>query len=479
MKFNLKRHKPTEPNTINLAGGEAFTQSEKLELVTMLLTCFLENQFYRSANNTAKRLQELVGQIKDKPFVAKAALYARREAGMRSASHLVAGELAHHVKGAEWSKRFFDRVVYRVDDALEILSYHIAVYGKPLPNALKKGLGKALARFDAYQLAKYRREGASLKLVDAVNLLHPPHTDALGQLMAGTLRPAETWETKLTQAGQQAEGEEDKADRKAVAWADLVRSAKIGYFALLRNLRNILEQSPDVLDEALALLENPRLIRKSLVMPFRYRTALDAIEQAADLPNRQKVIRALGKAVDVSLENVPRFKGRTLIALDCSGSMMGRPIKIGSLFASVLYKVNDADLMLFSDVADFVTLNRDDSTLSLAQRMEGNARYAGTNFHAIFDTARAAYDRVVILSDMQGWMGYHTPTKSFEAYVKKTGNRPRIYSFDLAGYGSLQFPATGVYALAGLTDKTMETLQFLEKDKTALLRQIEAVELYP
>tara|TARA_R110002096_G_scaffold11515_2_gene42331 strand:- start:800 stop:2233 length:1434 start_codon:yes stop_codon:yes gene_type:complete len=477
MKFNLKRQKQTESTTINLAGGEAFTQSAKLELVTMLLTCFLENQYYRKAGDSAKRLQELIREINDKPFVAKAALYARREAGMRSVSHLVAGELAHQVKGADWTRRFFDRVVYRVDDVLEILAYHMAVHGKPLPNSLKKGLGQALTRFDAYQLAKYRREGAELKLVDAVNLLHPPHTQALGQLMAGTLQPAETWETKLTQAGQQAENAEDKAGRKAGAWADLIRSRKIGYFALLRNLRNILEQSPDVVDDALALLQDPRLIRKSLVLPFRFRTALDAVEQATDLPNRQKVIRALSKAVDLALENVPVLEGRTLIALDSSGSMHGNPIKIGSLFASVLYKTNDADLMLFSDIAEFKTFNRDDSTLSLAQRMEEKARFAGTNFHAIFQTARKAYDRVVILSDMQGWMGYYTPTESFEAYVKKAGNRPRVYSFDLAGYGSLQFPERGVYALAGFSDKTMETLMFLEKDKSALLHQIEAMEL--
>jgi hypothetical protein len=179
----------------------------------------------------------------------------------------------------------------------------------------------------------------------------------------------------------------------------------------------------------------------------------------------------------LALENVPRLDGRTLIALDSSGSMIGRPMKIGSLFAAVLYRTNGADLMLFSDDALMVTFNRDDSTLTLAQRMEDKARFAGTNFHAIFETARKAYDRVIILSDMQGWMGHYAPTKSFEAYVKRTGNRPVIYSFDLAGYGSLQFPEAGVYALAGFSDKTLETLQFLEQDKTALLSQIEAMEL--
>lgn len=479
MKFNsLLKQKATKPNTINLAGGQAHTQSDKLELVTILLTSFLGDQFYRKGDETAKRLSTLVAKIADKEFVAKAALYARREAGMRSASHLVAGELAHLVKGEEWTKRFFDRVVYRVDDVLEILAYCMAVYGKPLPNALKKGLGQALARFDSYQLAKYRRTSAELKLVDAVNLVHPPHTDALAQLVSGELSPASTWETKLTQAGQAAESEKDKEVQKAAVWKELIESRKIGYFALLRNLRNIVEQAPKMTDQAVELLADKTLIRKSLVMPFRFRTALDAVE-AADMPrrSRQKVVSALSRAVDLSLANLPRFGGRTLIAMDCSGSMIGKPMKVGSLFAAVLYKANDADLMLFSGDARYVSLNADDATLSIAQRIEEKAEWSGTNFHAVFQRANQAYDRIVILSDMQAWMGHWTPKEQFDRYVDKVGKRPRIYSFDLAGYGTLQFPEREVYALAGFSDKTMDTMRFLEEDKSALLREIERIEI--
>ncbi len=479
MKFNqLLKRKERKPKTRNLTGSEAFTISPKFELVSVLLTSFLENKFYRGGDATVKRVKELIAKIPDPEFVAKAAIYARREAGMRSVSHLVAGELARRVKGAAWMKGFLERVVFRVDDVLEILAYYLAVYGKPLPNSLKKGLGQALGRFDGYQLAKYRRDSAELKLVDAVNLLHPKHSEALGQLMGGTLPTAETWETRLTRAGQEAADDDDKEVKKAEAWGDLVRTGKIGYFALLRNLRNILEQAPELTSYAVALLINRRLISRSLVLPFRYRTALDAIE-AMSSPGRQAVIGALSKAVDLSLANVPRFAGRTLIAMDCSGSMIGRPMKIGSLFASVLYKTSEADLMLFSADAKYVTFNRNDATLTIAQRIEEKAEWSGTNFHAIFERAKtgAGYDRVIILSDMQGWMGHGAPVKSFEAYVAKARKRPRIYSFDLAGYGTLQFPEKGVACLAGFSDKTMEILGFLESDPNALLREIERITL--
>src|SRR3954469_22834035 len=396
MKFNTQLKRAARGNTINLAGGRAFIQSPKDELVSILLTATLGDQFYRSGDQTAARVKELVASTDEKAFVAKAAIYARTKAGMRSISHLVAAELARGVKGATWSKRFYDLVVHRPDDVLEILACYLATYERPIPNALKKGLGAALARFDEYQLAKYRRDSAELKLVDAVNLLNPPHSEPLRKLIRGELAPAETWETKLTQAGAKAtEGasEDEVAELKSAAWDELIVSRKLGYFALLRNLRNILEQAPQCVDAALAMLVDDRLIAKSLVLPFRFLTALDAV-QARNLPRAGDVLAALSEAADKSLANVPRFDGRTLVALDGSGSMNGRPLAIGSLFAAVLAKARaQADVLVFSNDAEFVTLNRRDSTLTLTREIARRAPGGGTNFHAIFQRAKVAYDR--------------------------------------------------------------------------------------
>ncbi len=67
----------------NLAEGQAFAESPKSELIAILLTSQLEDQFYRSGQATADRLKELIAAEPDKEFVAKAAVYARNEAGMR------------------------------------------------------------------------------------------------------------------------------------------------------------------------------------------------------------------------------------------------------------------------------------------------------------------------------------------------------------------------------------------------------------
>ena len=469
MKYNTKR----TSKTINLAGGQAYKESPKLEFVSLLLTSFVQDQFYRNENDTVNTVKTLLDKI-DPLFAAKAAIYARTKYGMRSISHVVAGEIAKRVSGQRWTKDFFDKVVYRPDDMGEILGYYFATEDK-LTNPLRKGFAKALERFSEYQLGKYRGNGKDYKLVDVVNLCHPKSTSAIAKLVSGQLKSKDTWEVELTQAGQQAETEEDKEILKAQAWKRLIKERKIGYFALLRNLRNIIEQS-GVVDDALELLVDENRIKKSLVLPFRFLTAINEIEQLSG-PQARKTLGALSQAIEISLNNVPEFDGETLVVLDASGSMKGRPIEIGSVFAVALSKVSNADFMVFADGARYQNINPSDSLLTTANRIIRSANFGGTNFHAIFDTADRKYDRIIILSDMQGWIGYDSPSREFSSYKSRTGANPIVYSFDLQGYGTLQFPERNVYCLAGFSDKVFDVMKLLEADRNALIHEIDKIEL--
>ena len=483
------------PNTTNLAGGKAFKESPKVEIATQLLTSFVNDQFYKSADAGMANVARLVAL--EPEFAAKAAVFARHEYGMRSISHVVAGEVAHAdaAKGASWRRRFFDAVVRRPDDITEILAYFMSKHGATMPHAMKDGLRAAFGKFNGYALAKYKGEGAEMKLVDAVNLLHPKaserNADALDLLVKGELKSFDTWESELSAAG-------GDATEKAGAWKKLLKENKLGYFALLRNLRNILKtEDEDIVNMACEALVNEEAIKKSLVLPFRFYSASRELQKQA---GANKMVRAVNKACDIALANVPQFPGKTLIALDSSGSMtqaiIGRggmggrgrsedagvsPAEIGSLFAAALCKANDgADLMLFSDGAKYVTLATDSPVLTTMDALQKKFYCGGTNFHAIFRTASKKYDRIIILSDMQGWMsnGYGqeggAPTSSFKEYKTRTGADPVVFSFDLQGYGTLQFPENKVMCLAGFSDKTFDMMKMLEGDRNALVSTIEA-----
>lgn len=487
-----------KPTKKNLAGGPAYEQSAKLELVSTLLTSFIQSEYYRSENQMIKSLVKLIENLSktDPKFVAKSAIFARDKFNMRSVSHLTAAELLKNVKGHQWLKGAVQKVCVRPDDMTEIVAYFISKYGKPIPNALKKGIASAFGNFDEYQLAKYRGEGKEVSLVDVVNLVHPKPTeknaDALKKLIGGTLRSKDTWEAKLTKAGQEAESEEDKAEKKAESWKELIEGKKLGYFALLRNLRNILEQAPEVIDTALKSLTNEKFIKGSRVLPFRFMSAYNEMEKVR---GASKVLAAIDQAATIACDNVPKFDGATLIALDISGSMgstlsgdgwkdpvgkspQGSSMKlvtVGTLFAAALAKVNDCDFMTFTGNAKYISLATHAPVITIAKSIMTDGYL--TNLDAVFHKANRAYDRILILSDMQNWVSGRVANTSLKNYKTKYKCNPHVYPWDMRNSGTMQFPEKQVYCLAGWSEKVFDIMKLLEQDKMALVHEVEKIEL--
>jgi len=515
-KFNEK----TEGiKTTNHMGAPAYKYTPKFEFVSLLLTSFVEEQYYRGASETLDKLKELIKTIPDKEFVAKALIYARHEFGMRSISHAGIVELVQTVKGETWTKKAVEDVIRRVDDITEILAYQLAQYKKPIPNSLKKGLAKAFGKFDEYQLAKYRGEKKELKLIDAVNILHPTPTEtnkeALKKLVNGTLKSVDTWESKLTQAGQKAETEEEKEELKASAWAELIKTCKIGYFALLRNLRNILEQAPELTDNVCELLTDKTLIKKSLVLPFRYFAAYTEIEKLKttsgikfekESVDTNKVLNAIEQAIRVSVDNLPELHGNTVILSDNSGSMTGdrrsstisrfsnvKTSDIANLFA-VLYwlKANNTYVGLFGDRLIEPTLNREVGVFENFKIIDKAKDSCGPGTEqGIFEFLEKAIaekthiDTIVVFSDCQigtGCQWYDRKGRRgnqfntlFEDY-RKINPHFKCYSVDLKGYGTTVFNQN-VFKLAGWSEKIFDIMKIMEQDKNALIKTIENYEV--
>lgn len=119
--------------------------------------------------------------------------------------------------------------------------------------------------------------------------------------------------------------------------------------------------------------------------------------------------------------------------------------------------------------------------------IKDNLRFAGggTNFIDIFNVANKKYDRIILLSDMQAWMpqmswlglSHESPSAAYNAYKRRYNPDCKMYSLDLAGYGTLQVPEKDVYCLAGFSEKIFDLMKFFEEDKDALVNAIKAVEL--
>ena len=176
-KYNEKRT-PRVPTETNLMGEKAFKLTPKEELVSTVLTSFIQKSYYESENEVLGRIKSALEQV-DPLFAAKLAIYTRTEANMRSSSHVLAGELARKLSGKEWATRFYEKIIVRPDDMSEILGYYQLINKGSkvkLPNSMKKGFKKRLERLDAYLIDKYKMKGKDISLVDLVNLFHPKPT---------------------------------------------------------------------------------------------------------------------------------------------------------------------------------------------------------------------------------------------------------------------------------------------------------------
>ena len=509
-KFNSQKISSTA--TVNLAGGSAYKESTKLELASLLVTSFISgDKAYEKESDTIARVKKLYDALndEDKQFFAKAAIYARDKFRLRSISHLCASLIGEGVaKGLyneadkKWIANFFSKVVMRGDDITEIIS---AYKSRPecyrskkgriqVPEVMKAGLSEAFGRMDEYQLAKYRGDNKDTSLVDAAVMVHAKATDknriGLEKLIKGTLRNTDTWEAKQTKAGQAASEIKDEAKKAEVvaeaqkeAWEDFVNKGdKIEYMALLRNLRNIKEKaSEETYKKALDIIRDPKKVLSSKQLPFRFLVAMQ------QLSSDKAAVKALSEALEISVSNCPELPGKTAICVDISGSMSTRCTSLGSvqvtdvagIFAGALYKKNeDADIILFGSKGHYLKANPLDSLATIAEKC--HCRNAWTSMGAAFEIMNRAYDRIIILSDMQSWVdpAFSRDTKTaFRKYAKKFNPDVKLYSFDLAGMGTLQFPERNVFAIAGVSERAFDIMSKMEEDKQYMIHEIEAIEL--
>lgn len=440
--------------TENIAGGFAFLMHPRMELVHAVLTTFLEDKYYEKGATRTDRIKALIAANRPE-FVANLAVIARLEFNLRSVSHLLIGELAKIHKGDSLIKNTMVAACIRPDDLTEIASY----VGIPLPKQVTRGIRNALLKFNRYQLAKYRGEGKGIKLVDLFNLCHPKvkhasveQAQAWKDLVEGKLTSFDTWETELSSS---------KPEERKARWEALVKEHKLGYMALLRNLNNLIKYnvSDETIDLAVAQLTDPEAVKKSKQLPFRFTTAYEHVT------GNRKLTDAISVAMDLSVSNTPQLSGKTLIAIDSSGSMSGEPMDKASIFGATLARANtDADVVLYdTEIKDFVISSRT-PVIDIAARIKREAMGGGTDTGLVFrymDAKGKAYDRVIIISDNESWAS--NTQDLYNQYLKKTGNNPYVYAIDIQGYGTKDIAGGQVFNFTGWSNRLLDFIGQIEK----------------
>lgn len=465
-KFNSKID--TNPNAISYEGGKAYEKDAAEEWLNFLMSSYIEDTYYESSSYQLKCFHDLTIDMVIEygaEFVAKAANFARNELGMRSAAQYVAAILNPFRFNDK--RIFYKNFCHRPDDVAEIFAA-VKSNGDKRSHAMVRGFSDYLSTLSPYSLGKYKLNNHDFNMYDIINITHA-NSDAINAYKAGTLKTPDTWETAIS-------GAKDVEERKN-EWVRLVEENKLGYLALIRNLRNILscEISQEWIDEVLVpQIENEHAIRKSMVFPYQIYCAYKNMGT-----HNIAVTYALSNAFRIALvDNMPTLEGNSVVLLDVSASM-DTPIsknskitirEVGAVYAiCIMLTSENSDFIKFGSNAKTHKANRLNNIFEEINRMQDNdALGFGTEIEPAYKLIQKKYDRIILISDMQvmgkrGWYYGKGGTTCYQEYCKRFGRTP-IYSFDLGNYHTQTDNPNNpdVHLCTSLSEKTLKLISLLE-----------------
>lgn len=447
-KFNAKQISKNVATSYE--GGKVFTRDVNDALLNFMFGSYLEDQYYETKEEQQTRFIELLDKVAETEgykFIGKLAHFSRNEMGMRSVSTLAAAWL--NDKSMQAKRDFYRGFFHRPDDVAETFAA-VDMLGQKRSHGLVRGAADYISSLNDYTLGKYKLNGKDYNMFDIINITHA-WSDSIQKYKDGTLAAPETWEVKVSGAKNSAE--------KAAEWKSLVENKKLGYLALMRNLRNIRNAGSEagwytnewIESNLIPQITNFDSIKKSLIFPYQIYAAVKALTNGDFSSISLPLLNALNEAFRISIGNMPELSGKSLIILDVSGSMSNIfsenssfSIKeICAVYSAAIYLNTDSTFIKFGDYYKEKTYDKTMNVFSLINKMQENENCGyGTRINPVLSSLVEPYDRIFIFSDMQVmntvsyW--YNKDDKSAQTilnkYWKDIGKKVPVYSFDLSNY---------------------------------------------
>jgi len=400
--LNTKEKKPREKTH---EGAKAAKVSSAQELRHSVLACLLwENEFYEEGEVIAERIARLAAS-RPPEEVAALAIEARNEMHLRHVPLLLLRVLCKTGSGIpNLVPSTFERVINRADEMSEFLALYFADGKVPLSKGAQKGLARAFNKFDAYQLGKYKGTGDKVTLRDVMFLAHPkPNEDRVAlykSIAEKTIEAPDTWEVNLS-AGK---------DKKET-FTRLLEEGKLGYLALLRNLKGMTEAGVDR-NLIVTAIHDRKGARQ--VLPFRFIAALNAAPTYA---------QALDMSLRESIAEMPVLPGRTAILVDVSGSM-DAPLskksdmnRIDAACALATFVRGDKRVFSFSDMVGEVPLFEG---LAMIQHIKSSQPHRNTYLGKAIETVTKhmpKMTRIIVITDEQSADPVGNPPEGVKGYM--------------------------------------------------------------
>lgn len=470
-------HRPFDAVSYN--GNPQYAKSVKQELYELAtMSMFGKDTYYETSSKQVERVVEGIekvvstGSDNEIHFIANLIIHARTKMNIRTMPLVMLVHLADSLRKNNIQymslRHVTTDVIQRADQITDLYAYALQVFGskRKVPMAIKRGAADAFNKFNAYHFGKYNRNGA-VKMSDVLRIVHPKAKDVnqgeiYQKIIEDRLEAPYTWEVELSKNGQLPKNERKS---KKELWTELLESGKLGFMALLRNLRNISEAgvNADVMKRRVYdIISNPELVAKSKQLPFRFVNAINATKNCGD----NRMLQALKKALDYSVSNTPVIGENVWVIVDASASMMGyfghddvgmSPFKTASIFAAAIAKGNkdatNLKVTLFSNYAKHVAIDPEDSVMNISESFMSKSWGYGTNLASALKMKKDLGfepDTIVILSDMQADSLSGSRTNIFDKDAVKI-------AMNLEPYGSTPVSEIdGWWQLAGWSERVFD-----------------------
>jgi 60 kDa SS-A/Ro ribonucleoprotein len=424
-----------QTDTRNAENAPAYALAPKHALAQYAATGCFGRTFYATAEEQLTRVLELCEAIAangDTEFVARVAVYSRKQSFMKDMPAMLCAWLSKH------DPRLHEAVFARVIDNARMLRTYVQILRSGVVG--RKSLGTAPKRLVREWLANCDEDalfsssaGQSPSLSDIVKMVHPkpagPMREAFYGYMLGRSYNADALPKLVMQFEQFKAGDGSEVpdlpfmmlSALPLARKDWVSVAKNASWQTTRmNLNTFARHGVFEVEGMASLiaarLHDPGEIERARVFPYQ----LLAAYRNRDAAVPAEVRDALQDAMELAVANVPSIDGDVVVCPDVSGSMKSpvtgyraaattsvQCIDVAALVAaSVLRKNQTATVLPFEQAVVPVDLNSRDSVMTNAGRL-ASIGGGGTNCSApvrLLNQQKAKADLVLVISDNESWV---------------------------------------------------------------------------
>lgn len=464
----LVKSNNSKQETINFMSGTSYTLDP---VMTLKMVCassiFGEAQYYRPSEKrygrsvffseslnkylVLKKIPEMTTQTYMEKIIDEAlnhdfkvtldiALELRAFYNVRINPQIIMVRAALHPKRKQFTEMYpglfktYQRdIMARADEPSTQLAYYLSLHdGKKagIPTILKKSWADKLSSLDRYQVSKYKN--AEMGMINTVRICHA-NSPVIDELMqTGNIQ---IQENEKTWQNLRSEG---------MTWKEIIKSdCTIGHMALLKNLRGIfteLEESEENKELMHVILDQLiKGVERGKQFPYRYYVAYKTIKDA-EIVYKTFVLDALEKCLQVSLNNLPKLKGKTMVLSDNSGSAWGtlnteygsvKVAEIGNLSAVLTALCSEEGYVgVFGDTLKVVPIMKTSCILDNLEKVNELGKTVGYNtengiwlFFEKSITQNEYWNHIFIYSDMQAGRGelYCTDeeAKKYQIFLRK------------------------------------------------------------